>query len=145
MHTDVATSLRLGNKTNYLRCLHIDWSKDERLWGAAKVLFHASQHPNQPSFMVDTSWHQPFFMHFWDFCVSSGKKKPIWTTKTWHFCKRCSPVSPIFFFRREAAHVCVLLIYLAHSFLLDETCPLRLGAEMLGADMVRFNWYFIDH
>jgi len=25
----------------------------------------------------------------------------------------------------EAAHVCVLLIYLAHSFLLDETCPLR--------------------
>ncbi|CAJ1444537.1 unnamed protein product [Effrenium voratum] len=27
----------------------------------------------------------------------------------------------------EAAHVCVLLIYLAHSFLLDETCPLRRG------------------
>jgi len=26
---------------------------------------------------------------------------------------------------REAAHVCVLLIYLAHSFVLDETCPLR--------------------
>merc|ERR1712187_84373 len=25
----------------------------------------------------------------------------------------------------EAAHVCVLLIYLAHVFLLDETCPLR--------------------
>lgn len=25
----------------------------------------------------------------------------------------------------EAAHVCVLLIYLAHTFLLDETCPLR--------------------
>jgi len=25
----------------------------------------------------------------------------------------------------EAAHVCVLLIYLAHSFVLDETCPLR--------------------
>lgn len=25
----------------------------------------------------------------------------------------------------QAAHVCVLLIYLAHSFLLDETCPLR--------------------
>eukprot|EP00439_Symbiodinium_sp_Y106_P002610 s853_g1.t1 len=30
----------------------------------------------------------------------------------------------------EAAHVCVLLIYLAHSFLLDETCPLR-SAEMV--------------
>mmetsp|Transcript_18026 Transcript_18026/g.42130 ORF Transcript_18026/g.42130 Transcript_18026/m.42130 type:complete len:365 (-) Transcript_18026:88-1182(-) len=27
--------------------------------------------------------------------------------------------------QHEAAHVCVLLIYLAHSFLLDETCPLR--------------------
>jgi len=25
----------------------------------------------------------------------------------------------------EAAHVCVLLIYLAHAFILDETCPLR--------------------
>jgi len=25
----------------------------------------------------------------------------------------------------EAAHVCVLLIYLAHCFVLDETCPLR--------------------
>mmetsp|Transcript_100936 Transcript_100936/g.291952 ORF Transcript_100936/g.291952 Transcript_100936/m.291952 type:complete len:414 (+) Transcript_100936:168-1409(+) len=25
----------------------------------------------------------------------------------------------------EAAHVCTLLIYLAHSFVLDETCPLR--------------------
>lgn len=27
--------------------------------------------------------------------------------------------------QHEAAHVCVLLIYLAHSFVLDETCPLR--------------------
>lgn len=27
--------------------------------------------------------------------------------------------------KHEAAHVCVLLIYLAHGFLLDETCPLR--------------------
>lgn len=26
----------------------------------------------------------------------------------------------------EASHVCVLLIYLAHSFILDETCPLRI-------------------
>mmetsp|Transcript_120677 Transcript_120677/g.336730 ORF Transcript_120677/g.336730 Transcript_120677/m.336730 type:complete len:332 (-) Transcript_120677:259-1254(-) len=25
----------------------------------------------------------------------------------------------------EAAHVCVLLIFLAHSFIIDETCPLR--------------------
>eukprot|EP00929_Paragymnodinium_shiwhaense_P099109 TRINITY_DN60668_c0_g1_i1.p1 TRINITY_DN60668_c0_g1~~TRINITY_DN60668_c0_g1_i1.p1 ORF type:complete len:363 (-),score=66.14 TRINITY_DN60668_c0_g1_i1:126-1214(-) len=25
----------------------------------------------------------------------------------------------------EVAHVCVLLLYLAHSFILDETCPLR--------------------
>jgi len=29
----------------------------------------------------------------------------------------------------EAAHVCVLLIYLAHSFLLDETCPLRVWQQ----------------
>lgn len=29
----------------------------------------------------------------------------------------------------EAAHVCVLLIYLAHSFLFDETCPLRVWQQ----------------
>eukprot|EP00931_Biecheleriopsis_adriatica_P091058 TRINITY_DN6496_c0_g2_i1.p1 TRINITY_DN6496_c0_g2~~TRINITY_DN6496_c0_g2_i1.p1 ORF type:complete len:335 (+),score=64.90 TRINITY_DN6496_c0_g2_i1:151-1155(+) len=29
----------------------------------------------------------------------------------------------------EAAHVCTLLIYLAHAFLLDETCPLRVWQQ----------------
>ncbi|CAE7394456.1 unnamed protein product [Symbiodinium natans] len=34
----------------------------------------------------------------------------------------------------EAAHVCVLLIYLAHSFLLDETCPLRSSRDKAPGD-----------
>merc|ERR1712100_731601 len=27
--------------------------------------------------------------------------------------------------QQEAAHVCALLMYLAHSFVVDETCPMR--------------------
>ncbi len=60
-----------GYPMYHLRCLHIHWSKDERLWGAAMAI---SKHPNQPSFMVDTPWQS----HFWctlGIFVWSGNKK----------------------------------------------------------------------